>query len=452
MASASLTTGPLKGHIRRIALPMSIGFFFNTMYNVVDSFYAGRISTEALAAMALSFPVFFIIIAISEGLARGATALIANAIGAKDLEKEGAYSAQLFSLGFFCAIGLMMVGVYAAEPLYRLMGATGTYLQLATDYIGPIFWGSMFFVLGSMCNAILLAHGDGKTFGKVIVTGFFLNLIFDPWFLYGGLGLPAMGIKGIALATVLIQGLSSLYLLMTVIRRGYLKKCNGSFFIPQLRVYGEILKQGVPTSFNMMSVALGFFVMTYYLNGYGQAAVAAFGVGTRIEQMVLLPAIGIGAAIVSIVGQNNGAGELGRVNECVRLCARYGIILIVTSSLAMFILATPLVRLFTDDPEVISVGTTYVRIVTAVQWAYVMSFIFIGFLQAVKRPLYGFLESIIRKIILPMLVFYLMVRVWNVDLVTFWWSSVVINIAVAIVTILYGRHILHKITAKGGKV
>ncbi len=168
--------------------------------------------------------------------------------------------------------------------------------------------------------------------------------------------------------------------------------------------------------------------------------------------MILLPAIGLGAAIISIVGQNNGAGELGRVNECVRLCARYGIILIVTSSIAMFILATPLVRLFTDDPEVISVGTTYVRIATAVQWAYVMSFLFIGFLQAVKRPLYGFVESIVRKIILPLGVFYLMVRVWNVDLVTFWWSSVVINIAVAIVTICYGRHILHKITTKGGRV
>ncbi|MFT5634266.1 MAG: putative MATE family efflux protein [Rubritalea sp.] len=449
--NTSLTTGPLKGHIRRIALPMSIGFFFNTMYNVVDSFYAGKISTEALAAMALSFPVFFIIIAVSEGLARGATALIANAIGAKDLNKEGAYSAQLFSLGFFCALGLMMVGVFAAEPLYRLMGASGTYLQLATDYIGPIFWGSMFFLLGSMCNAILLAHGDSKTFGKVIVTGFFLNLIFDPWFLYGGFGLPAMGIHGIALATVLIQGLSSLYLLMTVLRRGYLKKCDISFFIPQLKVYGEILKQGVPTSFNMMSIALGFFVMTYYLNSFGQVAVAAFGVGTRIEQMVLLPAIGLSAAIVSIVGQNNGAGELGRVNECVRLCARYGLILIVTSSLAMFCLATPLVRLFTDDPEVIRVGTSYVRIVTAVQWAYVMGFIFIGFLQAVKRPMYGFVESIVRKIILPLGVFYLLVRVWHVDLITFWWSSVVINIAVAIVTIFYGRHILHKITTKDGE-
>jgi Na+-driven multidrug efflux pump len=97
------------------------------------------------------------------------------------------------------------------------------------------------------------------------------------------------------------------------------------------------------------------------------------------------------------------------------------------------------------------VGTSYVRIVTAVQWAYVMGFIFIGFLQAVKRPMYGFVESIVRKIILPLGVFYLLVRVWHVDLITFWWSSVVINIAVAIVTIFYGRHILHKITTKDGE-
>ncbi len=447
MAGASLTTGPLSGHIRRIALPMSIGFFFNTMYNVVDSFYAGQISTVALAAMALSFPVFFIIIAISEGIARGATALIANAIGANDLEKEGAYSGQVFSLGFFCALGLMLVGVFGAEPLYRLMDASGDSLRLATEYITPIFWGSVFFLLSSMCNAILLAHGDSKTFGKVLVVGFFLNLILDPWFLYGGLGLPAMGIRGIALATVVIQILGSAYLLMTVMRRGYLKKCNAGFFIPQLRVYGEILKQGIPTAFNMMSIALGFFVMTYYLNSYGEVAVAAFGVGTRIEQIFLLPAIGLSSAIISIVGQNNGAGERERVNECVRLCIRYGIILIAISSVVMFLLATPLVRLFTSDPEVISVGSTYVRIVTVMQWAYVMGFIFIGFLQAVKRPMYGFVESIIRKIILPLGVFYLIVRVWNVDLVTFWWGSVVINVALAIVTIFYGRLVLRRVTS-----
>ena len=115
MAAPSLTTGPLAGHIRRIALPMSVGYFFNTMYNVVDSFYAGRLSTEALAAMALSFPVFFIIIAISGGLSRGASALIANAIGSKNKEEESALSGQVLSLAILSAIIVCVVGLNSAN-------------------------------------------------------------------------------------------------------------------------------------------------------------------------------------------------------------------------------------------------------------------------------------------------------------------------------------------------
>ncbi|MGK0186773.1 MAG: putative MATE family efflux protein [Verrucomicrobiales bacterium] len=426
---------------------MSIGFFFNTMYNVVDSFYAGRVSTSALAAMALSFPVFFIIIAMSEGIARGTSALVANAIGANDKSKEEALSGQVLSLGLLCAIGLTIVGLLSAEPLFRLLGATGSYLELATGYIHPLFWGAVFFLLSSMSNALLLAHGDSKTFGQVLVAGFFLNLLLDPWFLYGGFGLPAMGVPGIAIATVLIQALGGIYLFFTVVRRGYITMDCAKHFIPNFKIYGEILRQGIPTSFNMMSIALGFFVTTYYLKFYGEASVAAFGVGTRIEQIALLPAIGIGAAIVSIVGQNNGAGKIDRVRECVQLCVKYGFILITTASVLLFVFATPLVRMFTSDSEVIGIGTTYVRIVTFIQWAYVMSFIYIGFLQAVKRPMYGFIEAVIRKIILPLAVFYLLVRVLEVGLVGFWWGMVGINIAMAIVTILYAQSVMRKITA-----
>ncbi len=444
--STPLTSGPLPAHIRRIALPMSIGFFFNTMYNVVDSFYAGQISTSALAALALSFPVFFIIIAVSEGIARGASALIANAIGSGDGVKEQELSGQVFSLGLICAAALAVTGLLIAEPLFRLMGAEGDYLNLATDYMHPLFWGAVLFILGSMSNAILLAHGDSKTFSKVLITGFFLNLVLDPWFLYGGFGLPAMGIRGIALATVLIQFLTTSYMLSVVIRRGYITSRCLSWFMPKLRIYREILKQGIPTSFNMMAIALGFFVTTYYLKDYGKVAVAAFGVGTRIEQIILLPAIGLGSAIVSIVGQNNGAGKLDRVRETVALCARYGLIMILLASTILFIFATPMVRIFTDDPAVISTGSTYVRIVVFTQWAYVVGFIYIGFLQAVKRPMYGFVESIIRKIILPMSVFYLLVTIWKVELITFWWGMVAINIIMAVVTLVYGRSVLKKIT------
>jgi putative MATE family efflux protein len=426
---------------------MSIGFFFNTMFNVVDSFYAGRVSTTALAALALSFPVFFIIIAISEGIARGASALIANAIGAEDKEKEVALSSQVFSLGILCAIGLTITGLLAAAPLFRTLGASGAYLDLALSYVHPLFWGAIFFLLSSMSNAVLLAHGDSRTFGKVLVAGFFLNLLLDPWFLYGGFGLPAMGIAGIAWATVAIQAAGGLFILATVLRRRYVTFGSFKHLLPNLRIYREILHQGIPTSFNMMSIALGFFVTTYYLKFYGEVSVAAFGVGTRIEQIALLPAIGIGSAIVSIVGQNNGAGNIDRVRECVRLCVRYGFILIATASVLMYVFATPLVRLFTADPEVISTGTTYVRIMTSIQWAYIMTFVYMGFLQAVKRPMYGFVESIVRKMILPLAVFYLAVRVMEVSLQSFWWSMAIINIAMTIVTIIYARSVLRKLTA-----
>ncbi len=425
---------------------MSIGFFFNTMYNVVDSYYAGKVSTDALAALALSFPVFFIIIAMSEGIARGASALIANAIGAQDREKEARLSGQVFSLGFLCACGLMVIGHNAAEPLFRLLGARDAFLELSLSYIHPLFWGAPFFLLSSMSNSILLAHGDSKTFGKVLVVSFFLNLILDPWFLYGGFGLPPLGIAGIAWATVLIQAMGGCFLLSTVVGRGYVTVRCSKYLRPHLRTYGEILQQGIPTAFNMMSIALGFFVTTYYLKFYEKAAVAAFGVGTRIEQMALLPSIGLGAAIVSVVGQNNGAGRLDRVRETVRLCVRYGFVLIVVASLLMFVFGNPLVDLFTDDPEVIRLGGDYIRIMALIQWAYVMTFVHTGFLQAVKRPMYGFIESIIRKIVLPLGLFYLVVRVYEVGLSQFWFTMAGINVVMTIVTIIYAQRLLARLS------
>ena len=443
MKAVALTKGPIGPHIRSIALPMSIGFFFNTMYNVVDSFYAGQVSTQALAALALSFPVFFCIIALSEGLARGSSALIANAIGAEDKKREESYSGQVFSLGLLFSIAITVTGLSSASSLFRILGASGQYLELGNAYIYPLFCGTAFFLLSSMSNAILLAHGDTKTYGQVLVAGFFANLVLDPWFLYGGLGLPPMGLAGIAWATVLIQASGGFFLFSTVLRRGYIK-IPMLARKPHLKIYAEILQQGIPTAFNMMSIALGFFVATYYLNTYGEVAVAAFGVGTRIEQMALLPAIGLGSAIVSIVGQNNGAKKFGRVRECVSLCLRYGFLLIGAASVILFLFATPLVRLFTDDSAVVDVGTTYVQIMAFIQWAYVMTFIHIGYLQAVKKPMYGFVESLIRKIILPIGIFHVLVIVLDVGLTKFWYGMVMINVFMTVVTIVYAQLILRR--------
>jgi len=289
------------------------------MFNVVDSFYAGKISTQALAALALSFPVFLGIIAVSSGLSRGSSALISNAIGAGDKDRQRRFIAQSLSIGLLVSILVTTAGMFVTRPVFQVLGAEGEYLELAMAYMIPVFLGAIFFVIINLCNAILVATGDSLTFGKVLVAGFFLNLALDPWFLYGGWGLPAMGIAGIAWATVAIQCVGSVLMLTVVGRRGLVDFRQWRDFLPDRKVYFEIAEQAVPASFNIMQVVISFFVITYFLKSYGEAAVASFGVTTRVEQIVLLPTLGLSAAIMALVGQNNGAGRIDRIFETMKV-------------------------------------------------------------------------------------------------------------------------------------
>ena len=415
-----------------------------TMYNVVDSFYAGQISTTALAALGLSFPVYLLIIASSSGTSRGTSALIANAIGSADQERQRTYIAQSLSLGFLLSIAMTMIGLMTARPLFQLMGADGEYLQTSLRYIQPIFMGATFQIMSSLCNGILVAHGDSKTFSRVLIAGFFLNLALDPWFVYGGAGLPAMGVTGIALATVLIQMCGCVYMFSMVLTRGVLDVSDWRKFLPDVRVYAEIAQQALPASFNIMSVALGFFVTTYFLKTFGESTVAAYAVTTRIEQIVLLPSFGLYAAIMALVGQNNGANKFDRIKETMRVCNGFGLVMTITSSAVMFLLADPLMRIFSNDPEVIGIGVTCLRIFAFVQWSYVMTSTHIAMLQAIKRPMYGFFESVTRKIILPMPLLWLFIAQWDKSVLWIWYTSATTTVLMTLVTVAYARSVLRK--------
>ena len=427
-----------------MALPSSIGLFFQTMYNVVDSFYAGQISTLALAALGLSFPVYLMVIATSGGLSRGASALIANAIGRQDTEKQSQYISQSLSLAIVVAICLTIVGTLAARPLFQSLGAEGEYLSLALAYMTPIFLGAIFFVVTNVSNAILIANGDSKTFSKVLIVGFFLNLILDPWFLYGGWGLPAMGVAGIAWATVVIQVFSSCFMFWTVWRRGLLNLSPLSNLLPRLNVYREIAVQALPATFNIMSVALGFFVINYFIKDYGEATVAAFGVTTRIEQIGLLPTFGLYSAIMALVGQNNGAGNMDRVRETMRVCNRLGLLISATTSVLIYVFARQLMGVFTSDPEVIQIGVNCLHIIVPIQWSYVMTSTHLAMLQAMKRPMYGFLESISRKVLLPLPFFCLFVWQHQFGVDAVWYAVAGTNVFMTIVTVAYARWVLSK--------
>ncbi len=230
--SKHLITDDIPKLIKQIAIPASTGMFFNTMYNVVDTFYAGLISTEAISALSLSFMIFFTVIGLGYGFSSAITALIGNANGRNKHFLASIYAHKGIFFMQMLAIILTIIGFITSPYLFKLLGASGAYLDTALDYMNVILAGTIFFMTNFALNAILMSRGDTKSYRNTLIFGFFANLILNPIFIYGFLFIPAMGIKGIALATVLIQLINISYMLFKVMQTKLIHFENFRYFMP----------------------------------------------------------------------------------------------------------------------------------------------------------------------------------------------------------------------------
>jgi len=443
-STSDLTSGPIGPLVRRLAIPASIGFFFNTLYNVVDTYFAGLLSTDALAALSLSFPVFFTIIAMGSGFSTGTTALVGQALGRGDRREASLVAAQGIVLAALVSVVLTAIGFLSAPALFRLLGATDAYLQICLDYIQVILLGTVLVVQVYMANAILSALGDTRTFRNYLVVAALVNVGLDPWFMYGGFGVPALGVRGIALATVLVQCGGVAYMGWRAWRTGILRRDSGASWRPRPAIFREIAAQAIPASLNMMTVALGIFVITYFLGRFGQQAVAAYGVATRIEQIALLPTIGLNIATLALAAQNGGAGKLDRVVETVRSALRHGAVVMAVATLGIFFGARHLMEIFTDDPAVVAIGAPYLRIAAWVEFAYVILFVNTSALQGLKRPAFALWIGAYRQLAAPIVVFVLVTEVWDLGLFGIWWSIFAITWSAAIIAMLYAMRAVRK--------
>ncbi len=422
-----LTKDNISTLIRQIAIPSSVGTLFQTLYNIVDVKFAGLISPEAITAIAKSFPIYFIIIGFTAGLSIGITALISNALGKGDEKKASLLLAQSILASLIISIFVTFVGIYGTEPILIFLQTSPEIVFYAKDYMNIIFLGASLFFLQLTINSFLVSKGDTKSLRNVLIFTFFLNLFLNPVFIYGALFIPAMGIKGIALATLCSQFIGLIYIIIKVNSTNLKKYLDLECFIPKLSMQKEIFTQAIPAIGSMMFIGLGVFVLLYYVSMYGDYSAGGYGAAIRFEQLFLLPVLGLNASTLALVGQNFGAANFNRILETYKKSILYGTIFMATCGIFIFLSADYIMYFFSDDKEIIFYGSTYLKIAAFAGPCYPIFFISSALLQGLKKPNYQMIINLMRMIVLPISALSIAVVYLNVEFATMFLVILTIN-------------------------
>jgi len=443
--SLKLTKDPIWFLLRKVTIPASVGSLFQTFYNLVDTWFAGRISAEAIAAIAKSFPIYFTIIAIGVGLTAGTNTLIGNNLGAKNRKKASLFVAQSIIFAIFLSILVTFFGLNVSDFLLTLMGSDQEGIILSRKYLDIIFYGTIIVLVQISLNGTLNAQGDTKSYRNVLIFSFFLNIILNPLFIFGYSFVPAFGIAGLAIATVVAQFIGLLYLAYKVYCCELKQYLKPQCFIPKLNLLGELVYQTIPVMFSMLLIGVGLFNILYFIGQFGDLATAGYGAALRIEQVFLLPVIGLNTAVLSIGGQNFGAKNYDRLRELYKKALLFGSSFMICAGAVIFFGAEFLVSLFTDNIEAIKHGAIYLKVAALIGPIYPVFFITTAIFQAVKKPLYSLYMSILRLTALPFLSLWYVINIRGGDYEDIFYTILVTNWLMGIAVLIFIGYFLNNV-------
>ncbi|MDG1353733.1 MAG: MATE family efflux transporter [Sulfitobacter sp.] len=398
MIDTDLTSGPISGHFRRLAIPAAVGMLFSTLYNIVDTFYAGYFGTQAQAGLAVGFQAFFILVAIGYGLSSAMSALVGNAKGRKDAADARHLAAQGIGLAVMATCVMAAIAAFAGPSLIAIVSEPGGYRDAGMGYFSWLIFALPGFIIGPAANGILQARGDTRTMQRALVVAFFLNIGLNPLLMFGIPGIfGGMGFNGIALATIISQTGVAAFILWRVFGRAMMEDLKLSEFMPVPAKYLEIIAQAFPAGFALLVTFSSGFIVQYALKDHGEAALAAYGITMRVEQLFLLPALGITIALVPIAAQNFGAGNHDRVREAFHRCWMLGVIGTTLAFPFLWFGGAWAARVFSTDPEVIRVSALFLRVEAVILPIYVMLFSINSLLQAFKKAAWTMWIGIYRQ-------------------------------------------------------
>lgn len=344
-----------------LALPIMAGMSFHMIYSITDMLFIGRLSAEALAAVAFNMPLFFLVMGLAVGIGSGVTAVIARNIGAQD--KQGADNAAMHGILIGLVLGgiLGVLGMSLGRSLLTIIGTPAELLPQAWAYLRIISIGLPFMVLSTQFRSILAGEGDTRLPMFITGGGTVLNILLDPLFIFGlDLGLP-----GAALATVISMGLTlAVFLYLVVIRGKSYITLDRQGFTPSRSILSEIVSLGLPASLSMVVMSIGGMVFNRILIFYSSQAVAAYQIAGRVEGIIFLPIMSIATGLVPIVGMFVGAQEIGRLKFVVKYGISRTVLVTALNALLLFLLAPVIVRVFTPDRQIQEIAAVYLRVIS----------------------------------------------------------------------------------------
>ncbi|EAR59611.1 MATE family efflux transporter [Neptuniibacter caesariensis] len=326
MSRPDLLQDNIRVTLFKMTVPMMMGIVSLMLFNLADLYFVSRLGTDALAALGFTFPVCFTVISLAIGLGIGMSATLARLLGAGESDEASSLASDnLLAIAIMVAL-LSIVLQFLIDPVFTLMGAAENLMPVIRSYMQIWLIGSVFLVVNMVCNACMRASGDTKTPALLMAGSSLMNLCLDPLLIFGYGSIPGFGIEGAAAASIIAWSVTTLIALHILYHK---KKLLVVQSLDKQRVWGHfrsVMKIGLPAALSNMMTPIAQAVLTYLVARHGPEAVAAFGVGNRIESLSLLVCLALSMTLPPFISQNFGAGNIERVKEAYKQVAGFALV------------------------------------------------------------------------------------------------------------------------------
>jgi MATE family, multidrug efflux pump len=430
--------GPIGRALLRLAVPIILGNLLQTGYQLTDAFWVGRLGAAAVAAVSVSFPVTFLVIALGAGLAIAGATLSAQYMGAGRQDMVNHVAAQTMTMVALTSLVLGAAGYVTAPYLLDLIGVAPDVHSGALGFMRVSFIGIIFVFAYGMFQALMRGVGETRIPLLIVLGTVFLNFALDPLFIFGWGPLPAAGVMGAAIATLATQGLAALLGIAIFLRGRHGIQLKWRDFRPDPPYVKRAFFLGFPGSVELATRGLGPMLMSFLVAGFGTVTLAAYGVGSNILQFVTIPAMGLSMSVSTLVSQNIGAGNIGRAARVTLLGAAAGFVILTLVGVAAYLLAPVLVAFFVSGaPEVVAEGARFIRIMCLAWGAIGVQLSIVSAFRASGNMLSAMVIALVAQFMLQFPLAYILAKHTTLAAAGLWWSFPVANIVVAIVSLCW---------------